>query len=224
MFIHFPQYRNDYTVQIADTLSITSGPSISYVGIDTRSVNLDSYRGQDAPLPTQSYRYPAYPSSVGLAAAGLPSGVYRTLGQKPESPVTFGQRQLEIFGQEYFHVRANLTVSGVLRLELGVLPIRERSFARRFQSCRIQPTTCRGGQPVFEFLLQLRFQGVAAAFNGNFEQVFGSGFRVFRHGQGLHGSVRRWQGSGSFRLGMYKSAFPSAVVDETRMRLTNSCR
>ena len=32
------------------------------------------------------------------------------------------------------------------------------------------------------------FQGVAAAFNGNFEQVFGSGFQPIAHGQGLHGT------------------------------------
>ena len=214
---HFPQYRNDYTVQIADTLSITSGPSISYVGIDTRSVNLDSYEDRDARPYAEFSGSPAYPSSVGLAAAGLPSGVYQTLGQKPESPVTFGQRQLEIFGQEYFHVRPNLTVSGGLRLELGVLPNANGRLHGAFNPAVFSQQLAEAVNLCSNFYCNYVFQGVAAAFNGNFEQVFGSGFQGVTPRAGL-----AWDALGDGKVvvragwGMYKSAFPSAVVDETR--------
>lgn len=223
---HFPQSRNDHTVQVADTLSITSGSSIAYVGIDTRSINLDSYEDRNARPYAEFHGSPAFPSSVGLAAAGLPTGVYQTLGVNPESQVTFGQRQVEIFGQEYFHARPNLTVSGGLRLEVGVLP----SANGRLKSA-FDPTTFK--QQVNEALQQCvnvgaEFgglqglcknvaQALGATFNGNFEQVFGSGFQGVTPRVGL-----AWDALGDGRAvvhagwGMYKSAFPSAVIDETR--------
>jgi hypothetical protein len=217
---HFPQTRNDDTVQIADTVSITSGPSISYVGIDTRSVNLHSYEDRGARPYAEFHGSPAFPSSVGLAAAGLPGGVYQTLGLNPESTVTFGQRQLEIFGQEYFHARPNLTVSGGLRLELGVLPNANTRLRAAFDPTLFSqqlPETASQCQGDFIEFCQMYAQTFATVFNGDFEQVFGGGFQGVTPRLGL-----AWDAKGDGRLvvragwGMYKSAFPSAVIDETR--------
>jgi hypothetical protein len=224
---HFPQTRNDYTVQIADTLSITSGSSISYVGIDTRAVSLNSYEDRNARPYAEFHGSPAFPASVGLAAAGLPTGVYQTLDLQPESSVVFHQRQLEIFGQEYFHARPNLTINGGLRLELGVLPnangrvqsafnpaVFSQQVSAATAQCAINPTL------VYYFQLeecQAVALAVGAAFNGDFEEVFGSGFQGVTPRLGL-----AWDASGDGRVvvragwGMYKSAFPSAVIDETR--------
>jgi hypothetical protein len=224
---HFPQTRSDYTVQIADTISITSGPSISYVGIDTRSVNLNSYEDRNARPYAEFHGSPAFPSSVGLAAAGLPTGFYQTIGVKPESSITFGQRQLEIFGHEYFHAGPNLTISGGLRLELGVLPNANGRLESAFDPAVFRQQVAEASSQcavVFrsysiqqQQACQAVAQGVGAAFNGNFEQVFGSGFQGITPRLGL-----AWDASGDGRVvvragwGMYKSAFPSAVVDETR--------
>jgi hypothetical protein len=224
---HFPQTRNDYTVQIADTLSITAGRSISYVGIDTRVVNLNSYEDRNARPYAEFHGSPAFPSSVGLAAAGLPTGVYQTLGVKPESSVVFSQRQLEIFGQEYFRAKPNLTISGGLRLELGVLPNANGRVQSAFNPTLFgQQVDAARSQCAVNPLLIYYFQqeeciavahALGTAFNGNFEQVFGSGFQGVTPRVGL-----AWDASGDGRVvvrtgwGMYKSAFPSAVIDETR--------
>ena len=63
-------------------------------------------------------------------------------------------------------------------------------------------------------------QEVGAVFNGDFEQVFGGGFQGVTPRLGL-----AWDAMGDGRVvvragwGMYKSAFPSAVIDETRSAL-----
>ena len=222
---HFPQSRNDHTIQVADTVSITSGPSLAYVGIDTRSINLDSYEDRNARPYAEFHGSPAFPSSVGLAAAGIPTGVYQTLGLSPESRVTFGQRQVEIFGQEYFHARPNLKVSGGLRLEVGVLPNANGRLKSAFDPTTFQQQVAEAVQQCLIQGAQFGLQGlcadlasaVGAAFNGNFEQVFGSGFQGVTPRLGL-----AWDALGDGRAvvragwGMYKSAFPSAVIDETR--------
>jgi hypothetical protein len=223
---HFPQTRRDYTVQIADTLSITSGPSIGYVGIDTRSVNLNSYEDRNARPYAEFHGSPAFPSSAGLAAAGLPTGVYQTLGVKPESSITFGQRQLEIFAQEYFHARPDVTISGGLRLEVGVLPNANGRLESAFDPVVFRQQVAEAGNQCAQILMfypqqqqacQAVVQAVGAAFNGNFEQVFGSGFQGITPRLGI-----AWDASGDGRVvvragwGMYKSAFPTAVIDETR--------
>lgn len=216
---HVPQTRNDHTVQVADTLSITSGRSISYVGIDTRSVNLDSYEDRNARTYAEFHGSPLFPSNLGLAALGLPTGIYQTLGFNPESSVTFGQRQVEIFAQEYFHARPNLTLSGGLRLDLGILPNANSRLKSAFDPTtfanQLAEATDQCG--AYDVRCTIAAGEIGAAFNGDFAQVFGSGFQGVTPRAGL-----AWDTMGNGRAvvragwGMYKSAFPSAVIDETR--------
>ena len=224
---HFPQSRKDYTVQFADTVSITSGSSISYIGLDTRSINLDSYEDRNARPYAEFHGSPAFPSNVGLAAAGLPTGVFQTLALKPESFVTFGQREVEIFGQEYFHATPNLTLSGGVRMEIGVLPNANARVQSAFNPTVFSQQVYDAGlqcmsYSLFGFLYQRSecgavVQAVKSAFNGNLEQVFGSGFQGVTPRVGL-----AWNALGDGKVvvragwGMFKSAFPSAVIDETR--------
>ncbi|HYP53852.1 MAG TPA: carboxypeptidase-like regulatory domain-containing protein, partial [Pyrinomonadaceae bacterium] len=141
---NFPQSRVNNTYQIADTLSIRSGP-ISYAfGVDIRRTELNSDLPRNArPLATFSgapalqnnpllggltnidpARGIPFINPTTFAAAGLPTGFFQalTLGGNEDGNLGLRYYQLNFFGQEEIRVLPNLSLSLGVRYEYNTVP------------------------------------------------------------------------------------------------------
>ena len=166
--------------------------------------------------------------SAGFAAAGLPGGVYQTLGAKPGVPCNFWAAAVRDIRTGVFRCQTKLDGKRGLKAGTGVLPNANSRLRSAFDPALFsQQLTDATNQCVVYFVYvpqvqecQAVAQEVGAVFNGDFEQVFGGGFQGVTPRLGL-----AWDAMGDGRVivragwGMYKSAFPSAVIDETRSAL-----
>ena len=165
-----------------------------------------------------------FPSSVGLAAAGVPTGMYETLAQTPEGYIKLEDLRAGLFVQDYFRIHPNITLNGGIRLEFGTLPnadsrLKEAFNASVFSSqlaAAVGDCTSELTHPYDEACLQYAAD-IGENFGGSFRQVFGSGIKGIAPRAGV-----AWDLNGAGKtlikigFGEYLSAFPAVVIDETR--------
>lgn len=154
--LNFPQRRVNNTYQLADNLTLRAGNHTWTFGVDARRSELNSELPRLArPLVTfnggarlisenNSFR-PARSDEPNpllrpedLAALGVANGFFLTLNNGPQS-ATLGLRfyQTDLFAQNDWHIRPNLSLSLGLRYEYNTPP-RER--ARRVESTFNDPS------------------------------------------------------------------------------------
>ena len=221
---HFPQTRHDHTFQYADQLSFSKGRHNAYFGFDARSVTVDSNEDRDARTLAEFHGAPGFPSAVGLAAGGIPTGMYETLALTPEGYIKLEDLRAGLFAQDYFRLLPNITLNGGVRAELGTLPNADSRLNQAFSanvfssqlSAAVNDCTSELKYPFDEACLQYAAD-IGKNFGGSFKQVFGSGIKGIAPRAGL-----AWDLNGAGKtlikmgIGEYLSAFPAVVIDETR--------
>jgi Carboxypeptidase regulatory-like domain len=149
---HFPQTRNDSTLQFADSISRSSGRHTIYAGIDIRGVRLDSTAQSNArpsilfgglvtpaeqtvtpfsntvTIPQQAF------GPLELAALGYPSAVLQTLALtstsglntpyplEPSFPFALHRFEYDAFYQEYLRLTPTLQINFGYRLGYVAFP------------------------------------------------------------------------------------------------------
>src|ERR1022692_2466903 len=232
---HFPQTRDNHTLQISDTFvqvrhrfTFTAGFELWYYVLNSDldsnarpEVDFFGERVQGSPLPNASAAPLLLPTD--MVATGIPEHLYQTLNSADAvDTLQFHRKQLDLFEQTEFRPARNLTVSLGARVELGRLPeSSDPHFSQLFaasalsqdisnadQSCATMPN------PSFCTLL---VNSLERAFPPNFTSVFS---------QSLYGVDGRagvaWSPFGNGRtmlrggFGTYGGQLPEIVTSESR--------
>lgn len=137
-----PQRRTNNTYQIADTLGYHTGNHSLAFGADIRRVDLDSELRRNARTKLAFNGAPEldffganlftgnFLSGVDLAAAGAPSGAFLSLARTTSS---IGLRYYEynVFGQDEWRIRHNLSLNFGLRYEYNTPPKEKNNLIER---------------------------------------------------------------------------------------------
>lgn len=139
----FPQGRVNNTFQIADTLIYTRGKQTYYFGFDVRKTQINStqdrgfrpqavFNGLVASRPLASRVSVAGASGPAvnsrffdgstLAALGTPTGMFQTLAVVPNSDIGLRFTQVNLFLQDEWRLRPNLSLTLGLRYEVNTVP------------------------------------------------------------------------------------------------------
>jgi hypothetical protein len=134
---NFPQQRVNNTYQLADNLTFRNGNHSFAFGLDLRRTDLNSDLPRNArPLltfngapgaqrgPGGVIQLSGFVRPVDLAAASAPSGLVQTVQANPDSRIDLRYYQYNVFAQDDWRVRPNLSLSLGLRYEYNT-PVEE---------------------------------------------------------------------------------------------------
>jgi hypothetical protein len=141
---NFPQRRVNNTYQVADNLTVHTGPHNVIVGGDARRTELNSVLPRNFRPRLSFYGAPRLGSDGAggllitndfvrpsdLAAASAASGFYQTLTTGSDSGINLRFYQLDFFAQDEWRVTPRLTLSAGLRYEYNTPP---RESSRRIE-------------------------------------------------------------------------------------------
>jgi len=138
---YFPQQRVNNTYQLADTVSYHVGSHSLAFGADIRRVELNSTLPRNSrtlltfngspEFDFNTFAFTGnYISGADLAAAGSPSGAFLSLAR---TGANLGLRYYEynVFGQDEWHIRKNLSLSFGLRYEYNTPPQENNRLVER---------------------------------------------------------------------------------------------
>ena len=138
--LHFPQTRANNTIQVADTVRYIHSQHAFTFGTDIRKAQINSTLDRNfrpiaqfgsllnssAPLPLSTFNGAQLAQQVlsgtTLAAAGVPTGFFHTIGKVPDSSIGIRFTQVAFFLQDDWSPKPNVRWTMGVRYETNTIP------------------------------------------------------------------------------------------------------